>query len=60
MSIVFELERMERLVEDLGKLRRPGKVPITRYFRKEGKEKGSPEGSLEGWEACGGETLFLD
>lgn len=52
MSIVFELERMERLVEDLGKLRRPGKVPITRYFRKEGKEKGSAEGSLEGWEAC--------
>lgn len=52
MSTLFELERMERLIEDLEKLRRPGKLPVTRYFRWEGKEGGGPDGSLEGWEEC--------
>ena len=31
MSILFELERMERLVEDLNGLRRPVKLPVTSY-----------------------------
>lgn len=52
MSILFELERMERLVEDLNGLRRPVKLPVTSYRRKEGKD---PEGTVcdtEGWEEC--------
>lgn len=51
MSILFELERMERLVADLDELRRPGKLPVTEYFRREGKEADAV-GSLEGWEKC--------
>lgn len=52
MSILFELERMERLAADLDELRRPVRIPVTEYFRLEGKEGGGPAGSLEGWEAC--------
>lgn len=52
MSTLFELERMERLLQDLEKLRRPGKIPVTRYYRREGKENGSPLGSTDGWELC--------
>ena len=28
MSILFELERMERLAEDLDRLRRPVRIPV--------------------------------
>ncbi len=42
MSILFELERMERLAEDLDRLRRPVRIPVSCYKRMEGKEKGSP------------------
>lgn len=51
MSILFELERMERLVADLDELRRPKKFPVTEYFLREGKE-GGPAGPLEEWETC--------
>ena len=40
MSILFELERMERLAEDLDRLRRPVRIPVSCYKRMEGKEKG--------------------
>ncbi len=52
MSTLFELERMERLLQDLGALRRPKKHPVTQYFRWDGKEGGSPEGPLDGWKLC--------
>ncbi len=52
MSILFELERMERLAADLDALRRPKRVSVTEYYRKEGKGEGSASGSLEGWEKC--------
>ncbi len=52
MSILFELERMERLITDLEELRRPKRVSVTEFYRREGKEEGSASGSLEGWEKC--------
>ena len=52
MSILFELERMERLITDLEELRRPKRVSVTEFYRREGKEEGSAFGSLEGWEKC--------
>ena len=42
MSILFELERMERLAEDLDRLRRPVRIPVSCYKRMEGKEKAVP------------------
>ena len=42
MSILFELERMERLTVDLDQLRRPARIPVRCYKRMEGKENGSP------------------
>lgn len=41
MSILFELERMERLITDLEELRRPKRVSVTEFYRREGKEEGS-------------------
>lgn len=52
MSILFELERMERLAEDLDRLRRPVRIPVSCYKRMEGKEKGSPWCSTLDWEDC--------
>lgn len=52
MGILFELERMERLAADLDGLRRPKRVTVTEFYRKEGKDGGSAAGSLEGWEKC--------
>ena len=52
MSILFDLERMERLITDLEELRRPKRVSVTEFYRREGKEEGSASGSLEGWEKC--------
>ena len=48
MGILFELERMERLAADLDGLRRPKRVTVTEFYRKEGKDGGSAAGSLEG------------
>ena len=42
MSILFELERMERLTVDLDQLRRPVRIPVSCYKRMEGKENGPP------------------
>ena len=47
MSILFELERMERLTVDLDQLRRPVRIPVSCYKRMEGKENGSPWGSTQ-------------
>ena len=52
MSILFELERMERLAEDLDRLRRPVRIPVSCYKRMEGKKKGSPWCSTLDWEDC--------
>lgn len=52
MSILFELERMERLTVDLDQLRRPVRIPVSCYKRMEGKEKGSPWCSTLDWEDC--------
>ena len=52
MSILFELERMERLAEDLDRLRRSVRIPVSCYKRMEGKEKGSPWCSTLDWEDC--------
>ena len=43
MSLLFELERMERLAEDLNLLRRPVKILVDGYRRKDGKV---PDGHL--------------
>lgn len=52
MSILFELERMERLIGDLEELLRPKRISVTEFYRREGKEEGSASGSLKGWEKC--------
>ena len=52
MSILFELERMERLLDDLSLLRRPVKIPITDYKRKEGNAADGAVCSAEDWEDC--------
>lgn len=52
MSILFELERMERLADDLNLLRRPVTIPVTCYKRAEGKEGGNAVCSTDGWKEC--------
>ncbi|MDO5408640.1 MAG: glycoside hydrolase family 38 C-terminal domain-containing protein [Eubacteriales bacterium] len=54
MSILFELERMERLADDLNLLRRPVKLPVSEYYRKEGKAADGAVCSTDGpgWELC--------
>ena len=52
MSILFELERMERLADDLNQLRRPVRIPVSHYKRMEGKENGSPWCCTDEWEDC--------
>ena len=52
MSILFELERMERLLEDLNDLRRPVKLPVIAYKRKEGRDRDGAVCSVENWEEC--------
>lgn len=52
MSILFELERMERLLEDLSLLRRPLKIPVTAYKRKDGADRDGAFCPTEDWEDC--------
>ena len=52
MSILFELERMERLADDLNLLRRPRRIPVSRYKRMEGKDGGDALCSTDQWEDC--------
>ena len=49
MSVLFELERMERLVQDIEKLRYPISIPITNYKMYEGKRKDGEKCSTEYW-----------
>lgn len=50
MSVLFELERMERLVQDIEKLRYPISIPITNYKMYEGKRKDGEKCSTEDWQ----------
>ena len=50
MSILFELERMERLVQDIDKLKYPLSIPIRDYKMYEGKLKDGEKCSTEDWQ----------
>ena len=50
MSILFELERMERLVQDIERLRYPLSIPIRDYKMHEGKLKDGEKCSTESWQ----------
>ena len=50
MSILFELERMERLVQDIDKLKYPLSIPIRDYKMHEGKLKDGEKCSTEDWQ----------
>lgn len=50
MGILFELERMERLVQDIEKLRYPVSIPIRNYKMHEGKLKNGERCSTENWQ----------
>lgn len=50
MSILFELERMERLVQDIEKLRYPISIPIKNYKMHEGKLKNGEKCSIDDWQ----------
>ena len=50
MSILFELERMERLVQDIEKLRCPISVPVRNYKMAEGKFEHGESCSTEDWQ----------
>lgn len=52
MSLLFELERMNRLSEDLALLRRPVKIPVSHYLRMEGKDRGSALCGTSDWREC--------
>ena len=52
MSILFELERMERLAADVNLLRRLSAIPVTRYRRMEGKDDGNAWCTTDDWEEC--------
>ena len=49
MSMLFELERMERLEEDIRKLRCPIKIPIVKYKMSEGKLKDGQNVPIDNW-----------
>lgn len=50
MSILFELERMERLVKDIEKLRCPVSIPLKTYKMYEGKLENGESCGMEGWQ----------
>ncbi len=50
MSTLFELERMERLAQDIEKLRCPLSIPIRDYKMHEGKLKDGEKCSTEDWQ----------
>lgn len=50
MSILFELERMERIAQDIEKLRCPLSIPIRDYKMHEGKLKDGEKCSTEDWQ----------
>lgn len=51
MSILFELERMERLVQDIDKLRNPISIPVRTYQMYEGKLENGEKCSTEDWQS---------
>lgn len=52
MSLLFELERMERLVSDLDTCRIRQQIPIHTYKRKEGKQRDGAVCNTDSWETC--------
>lgn len=50
MSILFELERMERLLADIERLRCPASIPVSDYKMYEGKLPGGESCDLSGWQ----------
>lgn len=50
MSILFELERMERLLADIEKLRCPASIPVSNYKMYEGKLPGGESCDISGWQ----------
>ena len=50
MSILFELERMERLVQDIEKLRCPISIPVRNYKMAEGKLEHGESCSTKDWQ----------
>ena len=50
MSILFELERMERLTADIERLRYPISIPVSQYKMYEGKLKGGESCDVSGWQ----------
>lgn len=50
MSILFELERMERLVEDVDKLRHPQVLPVRNYKMAKGQFQGGESCDTADWE----------
>lgn len=52
MSLLFELERMERLAADLDTFRIRQQIPIHTYKRKEGKQTDGAVCSTASWETC--------
>lgn len=52
MSILFELERLERLLKDLDALRVSFRMPVCSYRRMEGKREDGALCSTEDWKEC--------
>lgn len=52
MSILFELERMERLAADLDACRIRQQIPVHTYKRKEGKQADGAVCNTDSWETC--------
>lgn len=50
MSILFELERMERLLADIEKLRYPVSIPVSNYKMYEEKLAGGESCDISGWQ----------
>jgi len=60
MSLLFELERMERLTADIEKLRCPVCIPVSHYKMCEGKQAGGESCDVSGWQDYQIETPWTE
>lgn len=60
MSIRFELERMERLAEDIEKLRYPLCIPVSNYKMWEGNRTGGESCDVSSWQEYSMETPWTE